>query len=124
MHEYCLDIISNVSCLSERRCVCDREGYLKDAGEGLSEQSFSSACGTDQENVALLDFNVIEILEVFLRIDTLVVIVDGNGKDLLGMLLADHIIIEGFLDIWWSESEARASALSGVCCDVVANNVN
>src|SRR6185295_19069792 len=37
----------------------------------------------------------------FDHVHALVVLVDGNGETLLGFLLADHVVVEEFLDLDW-----------------------
>ena len=45
----------------------------------------------DDEDVALLEFNIVDVF--FLRGNTLVVIMDGDGEDPFGALLSDDILI-------------------------------
>src|SRR5262249_39364914 len=54
------------------------------------------AGGTDQQNVRLLQLDVTVVIS---RFDTLVVIVNGDGEDLLGALLADDVLIEDVPDL-------------------------
>jgi len=56
----------------------------------------SSRCrGAKQEDVRLLQLDAVALA----RLDPLVMVVDGDGKDLLRALLADHVIVERLLDL-------------------------
>src|SRR5690606_22051666 len=53
----------------------------------------------DQQDIALAEFNF-----VFLaggEAQTFVVVVHGNGQHFLGVLLADHVLIENIFDFVW-----------------------
>src|SRR5262249_45239612 len=52
--------------------------------------------GADEEDVRLLQLDVARRGP---RLDALVVIVDGDGQDLLRAILADHVLIEDVLDL-------------------------
>src|SRR5262249_618213 len=55
-----LDVLPDVAGLGQRRRVADRERYVEDARERPREQGLPAARGADQEDVALLDFDVVE----------------------------------------------------------------
>ena len=61
----------------------------------VGKQRLAGAGRTDQENVGLRKLDVIVL---GLVIDSLVVVVDCDGQDLLGMFLADHITVEDLSD--------------------------
>jgi hypothetical protein len=91
-----LDVLTDVSGLGEARRVGDRERHLEEARQRLRQQRLARAGRTDQQDVRLLEFDVPGDQ---LRIDPLVVIVDGDGEDLLRALLPDHVLVEDLLDL-------------------------
>src|SRR5262249_15014117 len=91
-----LDVLPDVAGLGQRRRVADRERYVEDARERPREQGLPAARGADQEDVALLDFDVVER---DLRAEPLVVVVDGDREDLLRALLRYDVLVEPALDL-------------------------
>src|SRR5690606_2517179 len=51
---------------------------------------------TDQQNIALLQFDV---LELALRVDALVVVIDGYRQRFLRLILADDILVDNDPDV-------------------------
>src|SRR5207302_8732708 len=62
----------------------------------LRGRGLAGAGGPDEEDVRLLQLDVPGVRP---RLDPLVVVVDGHGQDLLGPLLADHVLVERGLDL-------------------------
>ena len=91
-----LDVFADVAGFGEGGGVADGEGDIEDLGEGAGEQRFAAAGRADQQDVALIDFDV--GMAFIADAQSLVVVVDGDGEDLLGAVLADHVLIELFLD--------------------------
>ncbi len=92
-----LDVLADVAGLGERGGVADGEGDVEDAGQGLGQQRLAAAGRADQEDVRLVELDVAVAL---LAVDEpLVVVVDGDGEDLLGAVLADDVLVELFLDL-------------------------
>ena len=99
-HEDVLDVLADVARLRERGGVAGRERNVEDAGERAREQRLAAARGAEQKDVALFDLDV--VLRLFarkLRIDALVVIIDGDGEHALRLVLPDDILIELLLDL-------------------------
>ena len=86
-----LDVLADVAGLGQRGGIGDGERHLEHLGEGLGEQGLARAGGADQEDVGLLQ---LDVAGVAAGLDALVVVVDGDGEDLLGPLLADHVLVE------------------------------
>ena len=61
----------------------------------------------DQQHVRLLELDLVDLVA---GVDPLVVVVDGDREDLLGPLLADHVLVERVLDLV-RVRELRARAL-------------
>ena len=95
-----LDVLAHVAGLGERRGVGDGERHVEEPRQRLREKCLAAARRADEQDVALGD------LDVFLRargagagLEALVVVVDRDREHFLGALLADHILVEDFLDL-------------------------
>jgi hypothetical protein len=86
-----VDVLANVAGLGQGGGVGHGEGHVELARQGLHEQGLSAAGGTDEQDVALLDFHVGRLAPLA---DALVVVVDGNRQRLLGPLLADDVLVD------------------------------
>ena len=91
-----LDIFADIARFGERRRIGHGEGHVEDARERLGEQRLAAAGRADEQDVRLREFDVVVLLRV---IEALVVIVDGDGENLLGMVLADDIVVEHLADL-------------------------
>src|SRR5690606_23665789 len=89
-----LDVLTDIARLGQRRRVRDRERNVEDAGERLGEVRLAGAGRADEQDVALLEFDVV----VHLGVDALVVIVDGDGEDLLRAVLADDVVVQVLIE--------------------------
>src|SRR3989475_139556 len=96
-HQDVLHVFADVARFGERGRVGDREGDVEDARQRLRQQRLAHAGRTDQQDVALVELDLVVTGAV--RVDALVVIVDGDGERLLGLLLADHVLIQHLLDL-------------------------
>jgi hypothetical protein len=56
----------------------------------------AAAGGAEQQDVRLLQLDVVAPADArtLLVLDPLVVVVDGDGQDLLGLVLADDVVVE------------------------------
>src|SRR5262245_9259081 len=91
-----LDVLADVPGFGQRGGVGDRERHAQHLRQRLREQRLARAGGADQRNVRLLQLDVAGVVP---RFDALVVVVNGDGEDLLGALLADDVLIEDVLDL-------------------------
>ena len=91
-----LNVLAYVAGLGQRGRVGDREGDVEDARERGGEQRLADTGRSDQQDVALLEFNAVGGVD--LARDPLVVVVDGDGEHALGVLLADDVIAEPLVD--------------------------
>lgn len=72
------------------------EGHVKKFGQSLREERFSGTGWADDQNIAFLEFDIVDIL--FLRGDAFVVVVHGNREDSFGAILANDILVEVMFD--------------------------
>jgi hypothetical protein len=109
------DVFADVAGFGKRRGVADGEGHIENARQRLGQQRFAAAGRADQQHVALVDFDFIADRRrrgsgvPIVRIgrgggrlggaQSLVMIVHGDRQRLLGVLLADDILIQEFLDL-------------------------
>ena len=96
LQEQVLDVLADVAGLGERGGVADGERHVEDLGERAGQERLAAAGRADQEDVALVDLDV--AAAVVAEAEPLVVVVDGDGEDLLGPLLADDVLVELLLD--------------------------
>ena len=86
-----LDVLADVAGLGQRGGVGDGEGNVDDLGQRLRQERLAAAGGADQQDVGLLQLDVAGDLAVG---DALVVVVDRDREDLLGVVLADDVLVE------------------------------
>src|SRR5712664_1489170 len=91
-----LDVLAHVAGLGQCRRVGDGEGHVEHLGEGLGEEGLAGAGGPDEEDVGLLQLH---LPRFGAGLDALVVVVDRDREDLLGPLLAHHVLVEHVLDL-------------------------
>ena len=98
LEENVLDVLADVASLGERGGIGDGEGNVEHARQCLREVGLAAAGGADQQDVRLgqLDLGVV----VAARLHALVMAVDGDRQDLLGVLLADHIVVQELVDLF------------------------
>ena len=91
-----LDVLADVAGFSERGRVDDGEGHVEHLGQRVRQQRFAGAGGADEQDVRLrqLDFVVAHAV----HLDALVVVVDRDGELLLGLVLADDVVVEEAFD--------------------------
>ena len=93
-----LDVLADVAGLGERRGVDDRERHREQPGQRLGEQRLAGAGRADQQDVRLGQLDVV-LAALLADLDPLVVVVDRDRELLLGLLLADHVLVEELLDL-------------------------
>ncbi len=115
-----LNILADVAGFSERGCIDNRKGNVEHLGQGVREKGFAGACGADEQDVGLGELNF--IVAHAIHLDALVVVVDGHGEFLLGLLLADDIIVEVALDLTGLGEVQRAGSSTGFSATVVVKD--
>src|SRR6516165_6928137 len=91
-----LDVLSDIAGLGQRRCIRHGERHVEDASERLRQQGLAGAGRADQQDVRFRKFDIVVL---GLVIEPLVMIVDGDREDLLGVILADHVVVEDLSDL-------------------------
>ena len=79
-----LDVLADIAGFGQRRRIGHGEGHVEDARERLREQRLAAAGRADQQDVGLGQLDVVVARGV---VEPLVVIVDGDREDLLGVVL-------------------------------------
>src|SRR5439155_6904823 len=90
-----LDVFADVAGFGQRRRIRHRERNVENPRQRLRQQRFARTGRTDQQDVRLRQ---LDIVVLGLVIEALVVIVDSDREHLLGMALADHIVVENLAD--------------------------
>src|SRR5258708_5637194 len=106
-----LDVLADVARFRERRRVRDHEGDVQQARERLREQRLARARGADQQDVRLGQLDVVLLAAA---LQALVVVVDRDREDLLGLHLADHVLVEDLADLVRAGKVALLRLLPGV----------
>src|SRR5262249_15126865 len=88
---------TDIAGLGQRGRIADGKRHVENAGESASEQRLAAAGRADEQNIALIDFDF--AMALVAQAQPLVVIVHGDGEDLLGPLLADDVLVELILDV-------------------------
>ena len=97
LEEDVLHVLADVAGLRQRGGVGDRERDVEDLGQRLGEQRLAAARRAEQQDVRLLQLDVVVI--GLHHLDALVVVVDGHRERALGLLLADHVLVEDVVDL-------------------------
>src|ERR1700684_188965 len=90
-----LDILADVTGFGQRRRVRHGEGHIEDARQRLRQQRLARTGRSDQQDVRLRE---LDIVVLGLMVEPLVVVVDGDREHLLGVALADHIVVQDLAD--------------------------
>ena len=117
-----LDILADVPGLGQRRRVDDREGDGEELGERLREQRLAGAGRADQQDVRLGQLDLVPAARLLLDLDALVVVVDRDRELLLGLFLADDVLVEELLD-FLRDRQRRAGAAARLEPVVVRDDV-
>src|ERR1700751_5004539 len=91
-----LDVLADVAGLGQRRGVGDRERHVEDPRQRLREQRLAAAGRSEQEDVRLLELDLVVLRP---HLDALVVVVDGDGKRPLRLLLGNDVVVEDGVDV-------------------------
>ncbi len=105
-----LDITADIAGLREFRRVGLHERHADELRDAAHEVGLPDAGGTEQDDVllgvvALAQIGVVEALA-----DVVVVVADGDGEDLLRLVLLDDEAVEVIADFAWPEVEGAHTA--------------
>src|SRR6266545_4242756 len=119
-----LDVVADVAGLGEGGGVGDREGHVEHPGERLRQQRLPAAGGAEQDDVGLLQLDVAGGAGADL--DALVVVVDRDRQDLLGLVLADHVVVDEVVDLprLWQLVELQLGGLRQLLFDDLVAEVD
>src|SRR5882724_6134273 len=87
-----LDVFAHIAGFCKSRSVDYGKRNIQHLGQRLRQQSFTCAGRSNQHDVRLGEFDIRRLLPV--HVDALVVVVNGDGKLLLGLFLADDVFVE------------------------------
>ena len=98
LQEDVLDVLAHVARLGERRGVGDGERHVEHARQRLGQQRLAAPGRAEQQDVRLRELDAV-LLHRRAGLYALVVVVDGDREDLLGVLLPDHVVVEEVEDL-------------------------
>ena len=84
-------VLAHITGFGQRGGIGDHERHVEHARQGLCQQGLARTGRTDQQDVALGQFDVVFLAQV---LEALVMVVHRHRQDALGSLLADHVLIE------------------------------
>src|SRR6478672_3936240 len=91
-----LHVLADIASFGQRGGIGHGEGHVENTRERLRQQRLAAAGRADQQNVRLGELYV----GVFARvIEPLIVVVHRNREHALGVVLADHIVVENGADL-------------------------
>ena len=90
-----LDILADIAGFRERRGVSHRERHVENARQRLGKQRLARTCRPDQQDVRLRQLHIVVLGGM---VEALVMVVNRDREDALGLELADHIIVEHLAD--------------------------
>ena len=114
-----LDIFAHVPGFGERRRIGNGERYVEQSRERFREQRLAAAGGADQQDIRLGKLDVVFLAGV---VQPLVMVVDRDREDLLGVFLADDVLIENAVD-FGGNGELVAIAALRALRDLLADDV-
>ncbi len=117
-----LDVLADVARLGQRRRVDNRERDRQQLGERLGEERLAGAGRTDEQDVRLRQLDLVPAARLLLNLDPLVVVVDRDRELLLGLFLADDVLVEELLD-FLRDGQRRARAAARLEPVVVGDDV-
>src|SRR3979490_2831965 len=89
------DVLADIAGFGQRRRICHRERHVENPRQRLRQQRLARAGWTDQQDIRLRQFDVVVL---GLVVEPLVVVMDRDREHLLGMALADYVIVEDLAD--------------------------
>ena len=102
-----LDLVVDVTGLGERSRLRRDERHAEDARQRLAHQRLAGARRADHEHIALGDGHaVLRRLRYLAEMG-----VDGDGNDLLGIILADDVAVKRLDDSAWSQFRVEHGSL-------------
>lgn len=97
-----LDVLAHVARFGQGGGIGHGEGHIEHLRQGLGQEGFAAAGGPDQQDVRFVQAGgglVRLALAVPLPGQALVVVVDGYGEHLFGLLLTHDLLVEEGLDL-------------------------
>jgi hypothetical protein len=91
-----LDVLADVAGLGQRRGIGHCERHVEHARQRLREQRLAAAGRADQQDVRLRDLDIVGLAAMT---QPLVVVVHSHGEDALGLVLADHVVVEDLANL-------------------------
>src|SRR5581483_10706917 len=92
-----LHVLAHIARLGERGGICDGEGHVQHPRQRLGQERLAAARRAEQEDVGLRQLDVAVVVAPGLH--PLVVRVHGDREGLLGVLLADDVVVQELVDL-------------------------
>ena len=100
LEEDVLDVLADVTSFGECGRIGDRERNVEHARERLGHVRLAAPSRTEEQDVALLEFDLVPALRTRrLVLDAPVVVEHRDSEHLLGLVLTDDVLIEERTDV-------------------------
>ena len=98
-----LNVFTYIASLGQCGCVGNSKWNIEQSGECLSHVCLAATCWSEQQDVALLQFDFVatSIARIFI-FNATVVIEHRNGQNFLCLFLANDILIQKCADVAWN----------------------
>ncbi len=96
LQENVLDVLADVTGLGQRGRVRNGERNVEHACQRLGQEGLAATRRAQEQDVRLRKLDILTMGRS--ELNTLVVVVHGDREDLLGMVLADDVVVEKLVD--------------------------
>ena len=93
-----LNVFAHVAGFGQRGGVGHHKRHIERACQGLGQQGLARTRGSDQQDIAFCQFDIVFFGGVFMA-QALVMVVNRDGQRSLGRLLANDVTVQGRFDL-------------------------
>ena len=93
------DVFADIAGFGQARRIGDGKGHIEEASQGLGQERLAAPCRADHDDIRFLQFHIIAGDAV--RLEALIMVINGDGQGLLSRFLTNDVIIKDGLDFMW-----------------------
>ena len=118
--ENVFDVFADIAGFGQGRCIGNRKRNVQETRERLGKERLAAACRPEHDDIGLLEFYIIVR---GLILDSLVMVVYGNGQSGFGIVLFDDVLIHVLLDFFRNGKLEVRNRLLLVCLHFLFEDV-